>query len=377
MPNLEISLHEVFSAIPAAVYACNADGFVVYSNSHAHELWGDGLELQGEPWSFLHSAKLYDTDGTVLRPEQTPVREVLATGVPVVNRELVLERSDGSRIDILANAAPWRHTDGPQKGVVNVFQNVTEVKRRERERETLLRELERSNQELSRFSYAVSHDLRAPVRSIRALTQLLIRRNDAPGEEAVHLTTLIEQGASGMERLIESLLKYAQVGQGEIDRQRVSANSVVDSVRVSLAALIAESGACITCCHLPVVDADVVQLEQLFQNLLANAIKYRRADVIPCIEIQGEALADEWRFAIRDNGRGVMRGHQKMIFEPLKRPNGNDTPGTGLGLAICRVIVARHGGRIWVESDGAECGATFHFTLAKVAIEAQANAVSA
>jgi light-regulated signal transduction histidine kinase (bacteriophytochrome) len=377
LPNLQISLHEVFSAIPAAVYACDADGFIVYSNRHARELWGDGLELQREPWAFLNSSKLYATDGTVLRPEETPAREVLATGLPVVNRELVLERSDGSRIDVLANAAPWSHRDGPPNGVVNIFQNVTEVKCRERERENLLHELERSNEELSRFSYAVSHDLRAPVRSIRTLTQLLIRRNDTPGEDEKHLTTLIEQGASGMERLIESLLRYAQVGRGEIDRQRVSANSVVDSVRVSLAALISESSARITCSPLPVVDADIVQLEQLFQNLAANAIKYRRPDVTPFIEIEGETLADEWRFAIRDNGRGVLREHQKMIFEPLKRLNGNDTPGTGLGLAICRMIVARHGGRIWVESEGADRGATFHFTLSRLVIQSQANAVSA
>jgi PAS domain S-box-containing protein len=377
LPNLEISLHEVFSAIPAAVYACDADGFIVYSNRHALELWGDELELQREPWSFLNSSKLYGTDGTVLQPEETPAREVLATGLPVVNRELILERSDGSRIDVLANAAPWRHRDGPPNGVVNIFQNVTEVKCRERERETLLRELERSNQELSRFSYAVSHDLRAPVRSILTLAQLLTRRNGGSTEDAAHLTSLIEQGASGMDRLIESLLKYAQVGQGEIDRQRVSANSIVDSVRVSLAALIAETGARITCTSLPVVEADAVQIEQVFQNLVANAIKYRRPDVSPLIEIEGETLVDEWRFAIRDNGRGVMREHQKMIFEPLKRLDGNGTPGTGLGLAICRMIVARHGGRIWVESQGTDSGATFHFTLAKAAVQSQANAVSA
>lgn len=377
MPIMEISLHEVFSAVPAAVYACDADGFVVYSNRHALELWGDEFEVQREPWSFLNSSRLYGTDGTPLRPEETPVGEVLATGLPVVNRELILERSDGSRIDVLANAAPWRHRGGHPKGVVNIFQNVTEVKCRERERETLLHELERSNQELSRFSYAVSHDLRGPVRSILTLTQLLTRRNGGSTEDTAHLTSLIEQGAAGMERLIESLLKYAQVGQGEIDRQRVSANSLVDSVRVCLAALIAESGARITCTALPVVDADVVQLEQLFQNLVANAIKYRRPDISPSIEIEGETLADEWRFAVRDNGRGVMREHQKMIFEPLKRLNGNGTPGTGLGLAICRMIVARHGGRIWVESEGVDCGATFHFTLSKVAIQSQAGAVSA
>src|SRR5262245_553179 len=146
LPNPEISLHELVSAIPAAVYACDASGFIVYSNGHAGELWGHGSEFRSEPWSFLHSPKRYGTDGNPLRLEQTPEREVLATGQPVVNRELVLERPDGTRVDVLASAAPWRDMDGVPCGVLNVLHNVTEVRGRERE-------LERSNQELSRFSY--------------------------------------------------------------------------------------------------------------------------------------------------------------------------------------------------------------------------------
>ena len=178
--------------------------------------------------------------GLLLRPEDMPVREVLATGVPIVNRELVLERPDLSRINVLANITPLRDSTGVVTGAVSIFQDITELKRIQQEREVLLHELERSNRELSQFSYAVSHDLQAPVRGVRALTQLLVRRDDGLQDDSSHLLTLIEQAASGMERLIESLLRYAQAGQGQLNRQRVAVDQIIESVRMTLAPLITE-----------------------------------------------------------------------------------------------------------------------------------------
>ena len=105
----------------------------------------------------------------------------------------------------------------------------------------------------------------------------------------------------------------------------------------------------------------------MFQNLIANAINYHQPCEPPVVEIRGEPFEDGWRFAVKDNGQGIPREYQSTIFEPLKRLHGTDTPGTGLGLALCKTIVARHGGRIWVESEGSGCGATFFFTLSAVA----------
>ena len=123
---------------------------------------------------------------------------MLATGVPIVNRELVLERPDLSRINVLANITPLRDSSGVVTGAVSIFQDITELKRIQQDREVLLHELERSNRELSQFSYAVSHDLQAPVRSVRALTQLLVRRDESLQEDSSHLLTLIEQASVGM-----------------------------------------------------------------------------------------------------------------------------------------------------------------------------------
>jgi len=114
---------------------------------------------------------------------------------------------------------------------------------------------------------------------------------------------------------------------------------------------------------MPEVEADPVLLEHLLQNLVANAIHYHRPEEAPAIEISGAPCKDGWQFAVKDNGQGIPRDWQDGIFEPLKRLHGSETPGTGLGLALCRTIVARHGGRIWVESKGSGQGSVFRFTL--------------
>lgn len=369
----EANLRELVAAIPAAVYACDARGFIVYYNRHAVELWGCEPESDGQAWSFLDSLKLFGTDGILLHAKQKPVREALATGRPILNRELMLQRPDLSRIHVLSNVAPLRDADGLVCGAVNIVQDITEIKIRQQEREQLLHELERSNRELSQFSYAVSHDLQTPVRSIRTLTQLLVRREGGPPEDATHLATMIEQAADGMQRLIESLLRYAQAGQGELNRETVSVGAVIESVRASLATSITNTNARIICGPLPDIDADPVQVGQLFQNLVANAIHYHKPGVSPIIEIHGEPLEKEWRFTVADNGQGVPLEFRNAVFEPLKRLHGSDTPGTGLGLALCRAIVARHGGRIWVESKGTGHGARFRFTLSRSAPRSQAT----
>jgi signal transduction histidine kinase len=166
-----------------------------------------------------------------------------------------------------------------------------------------------------------------------------------------------------MERLIESLLRYAQAGQGQLKRQLVPVEAIIESVRATLAPLITETDAQIICNALPAVEADPVMLEQLLQSLVANALQYHRPGVPPVVEISGVRSEDVCQFAVKDNGQGIALKYQNRVFEPLKRLHGSESPGTGLGLALCRTIVSRHGGRIWVESEGSGSGAVFRFTL--------------
>ena len=265
-------------------------------------------------------------------------------------------------------AEPVLAEDGCARAVAWILRDETDRKRAEQNREHLMLELERSNNELARFAHAVAHDLRAPVRTIRGFSQLLALRISGKLEpKETQLLSTVTEAAGQMSQLIESLLQYAQVGQGRLRREPVDAGNLVGAAQVKLASAIADSQACIEWESLPTIEGDRIQLEQLFQNLIDNAIRYRLPDEKPVIRIQGEQIAGGWQFAVSDNGQGVPHKSQEAIFEPLTRLHGSDAPGTGLGLALCKTIVERHGGRIWVESKGSGFGSTFRFVLADMA----------
>ena len=362
----EQNLREVVSDMPVAIYALDIDGRITCYNSKAVELWGRTPELKASPWVFLNWLRIFNPDGSRILPEDAPVRAVLATGVPVTNRELILERPDFSRVNALANISALRDSSGAISGAVSIFQDISELKCVQEDREALRRELAWSNKELSRFSYAVSHHLRAPVRGVRALTKLLLRRENNLQAESARLLTLIEQSTVAVESLVESLLRYAQAGHGHLARRRIPAGEVVESVTAALAPLLAETGGQIVSEPLPSVEADPVLLEQLFRNLISNALQYRRPGVAPVVQISASQSGERWEFAIKDNGQGIPADSHTYVFEPLKRLHHNDTRGTGLGLALSRTIITRHGGRIWVESEGVGRGAIFRFTLPAV-----------
>jgi signal transduction histidine kinase len=162
--------------------------------------------------------------------------------------------------------------------------------------------------------------------------------------------------------LIRSLLDYAKAGHAQLRIETVSVSDVVETVMGFLASLLTETGTEIIYGPLPTLEADRVQLKQLFQNLISNAIKFRRDGAPPVIRITAEPMESGWQFAVKDNGKGIPEEIQKSIFEPLKRFAQDEVPGSGLGLAVSRRIVERHGGSIWVESEPNQ-GSTFSFTL--------------
>jgi signal transduction histidine kinase len=162
--------------------------------------------------------------------------------------------------------------------------------------------------------------------------------------------------------LVSALLNYAQVGQETGEFDSVSMEAIVESALDNLRILILDNAVCVSHGPLPVVTGDRVLLIQLLQNLVANAIKYRRQGVPPSIQIEAALEAGMWRFAVSDNGEGIAARYQDQIFLPLKRLHGSEVPGTGMGLAVCRKIIERHGGHISVESQPGR-GSTFFFTL--------------
>jgi signal transduction histidine kinase len=230
-------------------------------------------------------------------------------------------------------------------------------------------ELQRSNEELQQFAYVASHDLKEPLRMVTSYVQLLARRYaerlDTDAKEFIGFAT---GGAERMRALIDDLLHYSRVGSRAAALEPVDCASVISVVMANLEVAIAESGAEVRTGALPTVFADRVQIEQLFQNLIANAIKFR-SERKPVVTIAAQRVDSRddggsgWRFCVRDNGIGIDPQFAARIFLIFQRLHRREEyPGTGIGLAVCKKIVERRGGRIWVESQ-TDAGAVFFFTI--------------
>ena len=230
----------------------------------------------------------------------------------------------------------------------------------------MVNNLKRSNEELEQFAYVASHDLQEPLRMISSYTQLLEKRyKDKLDEDANDFIHYAVDGANRMQKLINDLLDYSRVSMRGKDFVQVDINQVLGHVISNLQYLIIEKSALITHNGLPTVYADESQLIQLFQNLIENAIKFKKEDVLPRIHITCKTENDVCEFMFIDNGIGIDMQFHERIFVIFQRLNSKEQyPGTGIGLAICKRIVERHGGKIWVESNENE-GTTFHFTLNK------------
>ncbi len=256
--------------------------------------------------------------------------------------------------------------DGAAKPVriLSLARDITERKCAEQERERLTGELKRSNQELLQFAHIVAHDLQSPLRALSGFAELVHRNaRERLSEGDGELLRGIVDSAKRMGRLVNSLLRYAQVGKGDLERARVDMNEVLDAALGSLQAQLEEQGAAVIReGALPAVIGDSVQLLQLLQNLIGNALKYARPGVQAVVRVSSVEKDGSCTFSVADNGEGIEIEYQSQIFQPLKRLHGADIPGTGLGLAICERIVQRHGGRIWVESE-LNSGSTFYFSL--------------
>jgi len=241
-----------------------------------------------------------------------------------------------------------------------------QVQARTAELQRKVEELKRSNEELAQFAYVASHDLQEPLRMVASYTQLLSRRYkgrlDADADEFIAFAV---DGATRMQHLIQDLLAYSRVGTKGLDLQQVSSEEALGRALVNLRGAIEERGAQVTHDPLPRVLADDMQLVQLFQNLVGNAVKYQNAGV-PSVHVSAASTGGRWEFSVRDNGLGIDPQYHERIFGMFQRLHKREEfAGTGIGLAICRKIVERHGGAIQVESQPGQ-GSTFRFSLAAV-----------
>ena len=249
------------------------------------------------------------------------------------------------------------------QSVANILMTAIERTRYEQELNETVARLRESNERLEQFAYIASHDLQEPLRMISNYLQLLEGRySDELDEDARDFIDFAVDGAERMKEMINDLLAYSRVETEAEPMEPVDSEAAVSNALDDLRLRIEENDAEIVVGDLPTVVADGNQLEQVFQNLVSNALKYRGEDP-PRVEIDAERGDGEWLFRVSDNGIGIDPAHVDRIFEVFKRLHTTEEyPGTGIGLALCEKIVDRHGGRIWVESEEGE-GSTFWFTV--------------
>ena len=272
-------------------------------------------------------------------------------------------RKDGGVIDVLLSARLERDAAGEPLRSHAILVDVTDKRAAERALQSHAAELERANRELDRFAVVASHDLQEPLRKISAFASLVRRRYaDQIDPEGARSLAYLVDAAERMRRLIEDLLDYARTASCEMARERVDLFKLTGEVLEALDLPIAECAADVRLGDLPVVEGDPALIGLLMQNLLSNALKYRKGER-PRIEITAERDGACWRMTVADDGIGLDEAFAEKIFAPFQRLHGREAyEGTGIGLAICQQVTERHGGEIWVESAPGE-GARFCFTL--------------
>ena len=296
--------------------------------------------------------------------------------------ELIHRKRNGEKIIVSSRWALQKDENDVPIGFMEINSDITERKKAEEslkkahdklelkvqertdELNILVDELKRSNDELKQFAYVTSHDLQEPLRTIASFTQLLKRRyKHELDEDADEFIDYVVDGADRMQIMIKALLDYSRVNTINKEFKPSNFNEILDQTFNSLKIAIDESNATITMDPLPTIEVDDKQMFQLFQNLISNAIKFRKSHEDMKIHISCKKVSTNYIFSVSDNGIGIESQFKDRIFEVFQRLHTRDEySGTGIGLAICKKIVERHGGQIWVESELGN-GSTFYFTI--------------
>jgi len=378
-PVLEESAEELYERAPCGYVSTTPDGWIIRANATFVSWTG---YRQDELTGRTRFMELLTIGGKIFY--ETHFAPLLRMHGAANEIALDLLCKDGRVIPSLVSAIQKQDEYGaPIANRITVF-NTTERRRYEREllearkrAEEIAAELSRlnseltcsntallkANEELGQFAYAASHDLQEPLRTMTTYAQLLARRYEGElGDNGRLFIHHIVEGSRRMESLIRDLLSFSQAQGSHVVLRPTDMNRPLQVALSNLRAAIDESNAAVTSSEMPSLTVDAARMAQVFQNLIGNAIKYRKSDEAPRIHIACTKHPHEYVFHVQDNGLGFENQYAEQIFGVFKRLHGREIPGTGIGLAICKKMVESHGGRIWAEST-IGVGSTFYFTV--------------
>jgi PAS domain S-box-containing protein len=278
------------------------------------------------------------------------------------NFETVALTKSGERVPLSIRGSVVFDENKKLGGFIGIFRDITERKQAEEKLEQVVKELVRSNSDLEQFASIASHDLKSPLLSISGFAKLLNKNyKDKLDKDAHEYIDFILNGIDRMENLVNGLLTYSRIGTSSSKLNPVDVNKIFVQAIANLTVEIEKYGAKVTHDSLPTVIGNDVQLEQLLQNMIGNAIKFRGQE-LPRVHISVDQKGENWVFSVKDNGIGIASEDMERIFNMFHSLHRGEYKGTGIGLAICKKIVELHGGNIWVESQPGK-GSIFYFTI--------------
>jgi PAS domain S-box-containing protein len=273
-------------------------------------------------------------------------------------------KKNGEMVYVDALTTVLKDSHGNSKGMLAIIRDITKKRQVQMKLKDTITELERSNEELQSFAYITSHDLQEPLRTMASYAQLLKRRYEGQlDKDADDFIEFMVDGSKRMKSMIQGLLEYSRVGTKGGEFTNFNAEDALKHALSNLESAIKEVNTEVIFNELPVVYADKDQITRVFQNLIGNAIKFRKEGLPPKIHISAKKGDNEYVFSVSDNGIGLEEQYSDQIFEVFKKLHAIDEyQGAGIGLAIVKRIIDRHGGRVWVESELGK-GSTFYFTI--------------
>jgi PAS domain S-box-containing protein len=340
-----------------AIILLDKDGFIKTWNKGAEKIKGyTAKEIIGQHFSIFYTLQ----DREKLVPEAILADAAAKGQFYTENWRL---RKDGSEFWGSVTIKTIRNEQGRLEGFAKITRDLTERKLTENIIHRQLTELDQKNKELEQFVYIASHDLQEPLLTVNNFIELIqTEYENRLDDDAKLYFRFMSQATLRMKNLIKGLLDYSRIGR-EKTVSRVDCNHLLGTVLKDMSATISECGALVTSTRLPVIHGYKTELRQLFQNLISNALKFRKSGVTPLIDICADRIGQNWRFSVKDNGIGIDPLHQEKIFKIFQRLHTRDLyEGNGIGLANCKKIVEMHGGTIYVVSQSG-AGSIFYFNI--------------